>query len=253
MTILEEVINIDEMPIIKYLKEKGIIVDSKYFSTRSRIDSKEMLGHMDTIIDIQKSLCISNKEALSGIESKIGKRLEEYRVQLKKASKAYEILALKSNRNKIDRFIFLNGQKMIKKGEEALGSIDDYTYFEIIRRSMNKNELCLGRVDLGNLKKHDGILYVGSIKGICYNLFEEDIYKYIKKLEKKNVDFDIDDIITDYAYKSHLSYSSIKYLKALCMYPRSSLRLWERYRNGKSKRTNEYYEKEFDRARKYEN
>lgn len=249
---LKEEINIDESMIREYLNKEGVNVANHYFPYKKDLNIKEINSQIDLIGDIHKILMKCKFNGLSRIESKIGREIEGYKVQLKRIKRDYNELIMKINKNDIDKFLIFEGKKMIIQGSSAIESIYDNNYFSIIERSMNRREICLGRVDGGNLRKESEKLEVGFLRGIAYNLIEEDIYKYIKKIKRRNALLEEEEIIDYFVRRSHLAYSSINYLKGLCAYPKDFLKNWERYRQGNNTKTYEEYSIEFDRTIKYE-
>ena len=249
---LKEGIKIDVIMIAEYLNKKNVNVTSKYFSYKKNFNIKDISEQINLITDIHKILMKCEFDGLSRIESKIGREVEAYKVQLKKIKRDYNELIMKINKNDIDKFLIFEGKNMINQASIALDKIYNDNYLSIIDRSMNRKEICLGRVDSGNLRKENGQLEIGSLKGISYNLIEEDLYKYIKRIKKRNSYIDENEVIDLFVRASHLSYSSINYLKGLCTYPKDFLKNWERYRQAKSDKTYEEYFIEFEKIMKYE-
>lgn len=249
---LKEEIKIDVIMITENLNKENVNVTNKYFSHKKDFNIKDIKGQINLIIDIHKILMKCEFDGLSRIESKIGREVEGYKVQLKRIKRDYNELIMKTNKNDIDKFLIFEGKNMINQASVALDKVYDDNYLSIINRSMNRKEICLGRVDDGNLRKENEQLEIGSLKGISYNLIEEDLYKYIKKIQKKNLYIDENEVIDLFVRASHLAYGSINYLKGLCIYPRDFLKNWERYRQAKSNKTYEEYSIEFEKIMKYE-
>ena len=148
---------------------------------------RDISGQINSIIEIHKILMKCEFDGLSRIESKIGREVEGYKVQLKKIKRDYNELIMKINKNDIDKFLIFEGKNMINQASVALEKIYNDNYLSIIDRCMNRKEICLGRIDSGNLRKENGKVEVGSLKGISYNLIEEDLYKYIKRIQKRKM------------------------------------------------------------------
>ena len=249
---LKEEIKIDAIMITEYLNKKNVNVTNKYFSYKKDFTIRDISWQINLITEIHKILMKCEFDGLSRIESKIGREVEGYKVQLKKIKRDYNGLIMKANKNDIDKFLIFEGKNMINQASVALEKIYNDNYLSIIDRSMNRKEICLGRIDSGNLRKENGKLEVGSLKGISYNLIEEDLYKYIKRIQKRNSYIDENEVIDLFVRASHLAYSSINYLKGLCTYPKDFLKTWERYRQAKSDKTYEEYFIEFEKIMKYE-
>lgn len=248
-----EVIDIDESRINEYFNANEVQVLGYYFESKKNAGMKDIEDQINLIIMLQKKIAGLSFGGVDRIESRIGKTLEEYKVQIRILNRDYNELFLKEKKSENDKYIIMEGRKMLEQAERAINAISDELYFNIIRRSMNRKEICIGRVDSGNLKYEDNNIVIGNIKNISYNLIEEDFYRYIKRLQKKNIIFDENTLIKSFVYKSHLAYSSIIYLQGLCLYPRDFLRNWQRYRKNKMDKPQEYYMKEFKRIEKYEN
>lgn len=205
------------------------------------------------MVDIHKILRNSKFDPLNRFSSTIGKELEEYKVQIKRLQKSYEFIVDKNEKTDTDRFILSEGKRMIDQGINAVKYIISHDYLGIIERSMNRKEVCIGRCDQGNLRKCSNGFEIASIKNMSYNLVEEDLYKYIKRVQRKNNDIDEEELIKKFVYSSHLSFNSLDYLRGLCSYPRDFFRIWEKYYNMNLKRTNEEYLELLKKSMNYEN
>ena len=99
---------------------------------------------------------------------------------------------------------------------------------------MDNYEVCLTRVDEGNLKvDEDGSIKIGTIRYMTYNLKEHDIYSYIKKIKRREININMEDIINYYINLTKLGDSSREYLRALVSYPNEEFRIIEKYILGK--------------------
>jgi hypothetical protein len=185
------------------------------------------------------------------INSTIGKRVEGMKVYISRLKRDLESRGEKSFLNSMDRFLLNKGENIIKQGKEALDGIKEIDYLGLIRRSMKKNEMCLGRVDEENIKKSNKI-EIGTIKNISYNLIEEDIYEYLKKIRRRTKIFNEDLCIKNYTIEEKLQNSSREYIKLLLEIPYDSLRHWYRYAQGKRIMAPEDYLLSIEESLKYE-
>lgn len=190
---------------------------------------------------------------LNRIGSTIGKEVENFKVQIKRLQRDYNSIVDKCCKNDIDRLILLDGKRILQQGFDAIDYIYAHDYFGVIERSMNREEICIGRVDQGNLKIANGKIELGSIKCMTYNLVEEDLYRYIKKLQRRQFDIEQEELINMFVCRSHLAINSFHYLRGLCSYPKDFLKTWERYRENKKGKTEEEFLEELRKSMKYEN
>jgi hypothetical protein len=248
----------DEVLIKNYLSNKGITIIGHYFHYDKNISCKDIMSQINLIVDFHKILVGCSFTGLSGIRSIIGKEIEDYKVQIKKLERNYNQIVNKSCSNEVDRVILVNGKAMLKKAEISLKYIYEHDYFGAIRRSMNREEICLEKVQPNNLKRNGEKIEVGLIKNMTYNLVEEDLYNYIKKLQKAEINIDEEEIIKTFVYESHLSFNSFDYLRGLCSYPRDFLKTWAKYVELKDQtvikksKTEEVILAELEKSLKYE-
>ena len=250
--ILKEEIKINELSLNKYFESKGIIITGSYFSHSKNFTRKSYENQIATIVEIHKLLINCDFNDLSRFGSTIGKEVEDYKVQLKRIKRDYKSIFDKSYRNDVEKLFLSEGKMMIEQGIQAIDYIYSNGYIDVIKRSMNREEICIGRADEGNLRKIEGKFQIGVIKGMSYNLVEEDLYKYIKRIQKKGIKIDEEELIRFFVRQSHLPLNSINYLRGLCTYPRDFFRIWERYKVNKKKKTEEEILEVLSRSLKYE-
>ena len=250
--ILKGEIKINELSINEYLESKGIIVVGNYFSHNKDFNKKLYENQISIMVELHKLLINCKFNNLSRFGSSIGRELEEFKVQLKKIERDYKEIFDKDSKNDIEKLFMSEGKRMICQGNQAIDYIYNNGYLEIIERSMNREEICIGRTDNGNLRKVDGKFEIGVIKGMSYNLVEEDLYKYIKRIQKKDIRIDENDLIRFFVHQSHLSLNSINYLKGLCSYPRDFFKTWERYKENKKNRSEDEFLDLLSKSLKYE-
>lgn len=241
IVILMEEINMDKLSITECLRLKGITIIGHDFSYDKNISKRDITSQIELIVEIQKSLIGCNFPGLSRIRSIIGREVEEYKVQVKKLQRHYEYIVSKPCTSEIENLILSDGKMMLKKAKRAVNYIYEHDYYGVIKRSMNREEICIGKVDKNNLRKVEGNIEIGTIKGMAYNLVEEDLYYYIKRLQRKEFQIDEKELIEMFVRASHLSFNSLDYLKGLCSYPKDFMKSWERYRDRKKDGINEIH------------
>ncbi|WP_090088594.1 spore coat protein [Clostridium uliginosum] len=251
MTTLKEEIKIKEVGIKEYLNNNGIDITENYFIYNKSIDKKEAISQVILMVNLHKILLGYRGNCLTRIGSSIGKEVESYKVQVKRLQKDYDKIIETGMKNNLDKLIISDGKRILQQATEVIDYIYNHNYFGIIERSMNREEICIGRADQGNLTNKPNI-QIGSIKYVSYNLVEEDLYKYIKRLQRKNCKIDEEELIKTFIYESHLSNDSFFYLKGLNSYPKDSLRIWERYRANKKSKTEEEFLMQFKKSIEYE-
>lgn len=239
------------MDIIEFLNGNEIIIGEENFPKGSKkkytLDTDYQIS---LIIEVEKILMGKKLNIIPRIESSIGKEMESFIVQAKKTLKMITSLKEKNNKNDFDFFIIEEGDRILRRADKSLSSLDEAEYLKIIIRSMNNYEVCLGRVDEGNLKREGMTISIRTTRYISYNMIEHDCYNYIKRLRKRGYNNDITKIIREFAYKSKLNDESIRYMMVLANYPIESIKVLLKLKYDRDRFTNEQWIREIDVAQK---
>ena len=157
------------LDIIEYLNSNGIIVGEENFP-RIKNKKKEwnVKNQISLIIEVQKILKGKKSYIIPRIESSIGHEIESFIVQTKKISKMIKLYEEKYYKDDFDYFIIEEGNKILARANRTINALDEDMYLKLILRSMNNYEICLGKVDEGNLKKDGMIICIRSTRYISY-------------------------------------------------------------------------------------
>ena len=225
------------MDIYEYLSSKSIIISDERFKGNVEVSVSEQV---QLISDAHKRLLDGKEAIIPRIQSVIGKEFEGYKVDIKKNKNYIRKITNNKGTSYIEDYLIDEGTSIIKNAEEILSLLDLEIYFSIIKRSMKRYEICLGRVDESNLKRDKNeIIYISSSRYIAYDLLESDCYSYIKKIKRRKRNYNINNIINEFTNKSALDDDSVKYLKILSVYPNESMKVLNKCRDGKVDITNE--------------
>ena len=219
--------------------ENDIVVTEEYFIGYRGVTEEDISCQFIVIQSVHKVLAGYYCSGLTRINSSIGKRVESIKVMQKRLNKDIALRGDIKEINCMDLFILENGEKLLNRVGKAIEDLNQIDYLGIIKRSMKKNEICLGRVDEGNLRIVETI-EVGSLKGATYNLVEEDIYNYLKRIKRRNKRL------------SHLNKHSKDYISILLSIPYDSLKQWYRYKYNKKNLLPEEYLKNIKASMEYE-
>lgn len=220
--------------------DKDILVNDKYFRSIKDIKDEYINQQIVLIENLHKIFLQYNGYGTTRVNSIIGKRVENIKVIIKRLKKDLEKRGGLLYLNDMDKFILQKGEGIIAIGEEGLNYLKDIDYIGLIKRSMKKNEITLGRTDERNLTVTSN-LEIGILKNVSYNLVEEDVYDYLRRVKIKRQNIDFEKYINKYIGLSYLSKDSEYYIKILLMIPYDALRLWNRYINNSKNGDCEYY------------
>lgn len=235
------------MDIYEYLSSRSIIISDEKFKDNAEVSVSDQI---QLISDAHKRLLDGKEAIIPRIQSVIGREFEGYKVDIKKNKNYINKIINNKSTNYIEDYLIDEGSRIIKKAQETLSLLDLEIYFSIIKRSMKRYEICLGRVDESSLKRDKNeIIYIRSNKYIVYDLLESDCYNYIKKIKRRKKGDGINNIIDEFVNKSALDQGSIKYLRILSIYPNESMKILNKCRNGRIDITNEDVVSKFRNAK----
>ena len=235
------------MDIYEYLSSRSIIISDEKFKDNAEVSVSDQI---QLISDAHKRLLDGKEAIIPRIQSVIVREFEGYKVDIKKNKNYINKIINNKSTNYIEDYLIDEGSRIIKKAQETLSLLDLEIYFSIIKRSMKRYEICLGRVDESSLKRDKNeIIYIRSNKYIVYDLLESDCYNYIKKIKRRKKGYGINNIIDEFVNKSALDQESIKYLRILSIYPNESMKILNKCRNGRIDITNEDVVSKFRNAK----
>ncbi|WP_300382570.1 hypothetical protein [Clostridium sp.] len=210
---------------------------------------EEIFKQIDNIIFFQRSIGKYKVNLFPRIRCTIGKEIDNFYGQALLIKRYLNNIRNKEDLQELDKYILENGTGLIDKVYNAINYIQDNGYKSIIKRSMNNYEVCLGKTDGGNLTvSEDGEIKVTTIKYLNYNLKENDIYLYLKKIKRRQMLRNIEDVIDYYIVKENLTEDSREYLKGMLSIPNEELKFLERAILGKIKISEKKFSEEINRV-----
>lgn len=213
-----------------YLEEREIYIVNEKINRLKDPKIEDLFNQIDNIVLFHKRIGKYKENLFPRIGASIGKEINNYNSQIILISKYIKEIENKSDLNSVDFYLIKDGEILLNKGRKALNHIYSNNYRNLIYRSMKNYEVCLSRVDESNLSiGENNKILVGTIKYLTYNLKEHDIYSYIKKIKRKDIEYSIEEMINYYIEIAGLESDSGQYLRALCSYPNEEFKVLERY------------------------
>ena len=209
------------------LEEKGIyIVDDKIKYDR---EEKNYFKQIENIYLFNKAISPYINNTLPRIGASIGKEINSYELQIIFIERYVKSLELKKDLSLVDYYLIKYAVGILELGKRSINHIYNNNYKNLIERSMINYEVCLSRVDENNLNVVDNKIFIKNYNYLTYNLKEHDIYSYIKRLKRKKIDKDLEEVIKYYIDISGLNENSKEYIRGLASYPNEQLRVIEKY------------------------
>lgn len=233
----------------KYLAQNDIyVMDNNFYFNKDEYTLEEIKKHIIIINAIHKILMKFYSYENIGVKSTIGKNIEKLKLDIKRLRRSIINIEIK---NSMDEFIFLNGNSILNQAEDAISRLKKINYIDLIRRAMKKNEICLGKVDETNIRVMDRI-EIGTINEISYNLVEDDICNYIRKLKKSSYEDNFNEVVDWYIKVAKLNNTSKDYINTMLLIPIDSIKVWKKYLKNKKNYESSYYLKKISNSYKNE-
>lgn len=210
--------NIEE-DLERYLLEKNIYIAHEYFKGQNYKGKEEIIKHLKLILKFQSILSRFNGQGYSRTFCNYGKEVE----RIKNSIIILDYLKIEEAEN-------LN--RLLKDIDKNLGEIDVKA---LIKRSMAKNEMSIGRVDEKNLRVIDEI-EIGKIKRVSYGLVEEEIIGYLRRVKRNLTEEEMNEVIEIYVKDSNLTEESLRYIKEMTLAPFEVIRYINKYKSNLKKK-----------------
>ena len=230
ITLFDRGDEMQKLELKSYLEERDIYILNGKTNKVKEQNLEGTFNQIENIVLFHNRMGCYKENLLPRIGASIGREIDNYNLQMILIGKYIKEIENKNNLNSIDFYLIRNGEMLLNKGRKALNHIYSNNYRKLIYRSMRNYEVCLSRVDENNLfVEENNKIFIGTIKYLAYNLKEHDIYSYIKKIKRKDIEFSIEEVIDYYIKIANLESDSKQYLRALCSYPNEEFKVLERY------------------------
>ncbi|NGU15449.1 hypothetical protein [Clostridium perfringens] len=112
--------------------------------------------------------------------------------------------------------------KALDASKKSLECIYNISYKELIRRAMEREEVCIGRIYY-EVKNGEKRIFIKNTEDIKFNMVEDDYYNYLKKI-RGNYKDELKDLLLEVVEKESLDFKSYVYINSLIQYPYNSMR-----------------------------
>lgn len=218
---------------LDYLARNDITIDEQAFGIDYRnITEKNVEEQLLIISEFHKKILGYNGYMNMRLENKTGRMVEQYKTCNRKLKRDLKNIKANSPQNQFEEVLLKTGDKYLDTAEACIDDIYKWDYIELISRSMQRVEICLGCTDFDNIVK-DGCIKISTVENCCYNMIEVDGIYLINKLKKKGLVMDWENLILKYCDFEGLEYKSVKFMSSLISYPYEYMKCCNRYRENK--------------------
>ncbi|CAM2756557.1 spore coat protein [Hathewaya histolytica] len=234
----------------EYLIKNNInIVNSfKKIEYIKSITEKEVIEHLRTVSEFHKRTMGFEMFLKNKLPNKIGREIEEYKVNLRRASREIDRIKLSKPMNEFEEVLVRVGDVYIKRAEDSLRIVDSSYYIEIILRSMRRKEICIQNIWKDNLQSYGDNINIINIKNASYNLLEMDIIHLVNKLRKEQYNFNWYIICKEFCHVENIDDYSEEFIISLVSYPTEFMKCCNKYIENKKSWSVEKYVKKLKKA-----
>lgn len=229
-----------------YLKSRGVILEKRTEKKTSKEFSEgNVYFQLNLISKVHKILKEYPEKYIPSIKSIIGEEYEGIKVLNKRINRYLSDGYFPGNlENKVENIINL--------ANLSLEKVKDSSYLTIFKRAMKNKEITLGYCDDRNLNYNKGIVLF-DLTGLAYNFVESDYAKYLLKIKKSGNELNFLEAIDFLVSQEDLDYESREYLKGYISFPLDSMKILQKYKEGKKQWNEETFYYKFMKAYEFDN
>lgn len=231
-----------------YLKSFNVHKTSE-IEWAEKIDDDSVIKQLIVISDFSKIASNYKGFESRNFPNKTGIYMEEMKVLLKRYRRYIETIKQKNDLSITEEFILNDNDELLNRGERSVENIRFEDYLNILKRSMEASEICIGNTNFDNITRIDGEIYVKQLNNISYNFIEMDAFQLLKKIKRRNIKIDYDKIIEEFSDYNGLNYYSEKLIKSLLSFPYEYFKWCNNYRTNRKKFSEEEYLKRIAKAK----
>ena len=221
---------ISKNPFLTYMERQGVI-EGEFKGKVSLKDSdleKEIINQLCIISEFHKKAMGYNDYIGHRLEDKRGRTIEQYKVYIKRVKRKINDIMHNSPQNDFEELLLGYGKDYLNRAEKSIKNMYDIGYLEIMKRSMDRNEICLGNTYFNSLRKIKFIEAL-NLEKCFYDLVEIDAATFFRKLMKKNLKLDYKKLVDKFCEFEDLDDRSNVFLQSLIAYPTEFMKCCNKY------------------------
>ncbi len=232
----------------KYLASKNIQAVS---SRRTILHMQDAVEQLRLIGEFHKKAAGYRQYDNEGLRDNLGRNVEKYKSDIKRLKRLLYDIKNQGAENAFEEVLYNTGSQVKALAEKAVTVSCNDKYLDIIKRSMERVEICIGNPFYDNLYSEGNILQCG-IENCVYDLVESDCVVFIRRLRRKGIEVDQDFLIKEFCRIEELDSYSVEYISSLMQYPYYLIKMCIRYKEHKKAMSPEAYLDKYRKAIKFD-
>lgn len=219
---------------IDYLKGKDIEIIGSMPNVYLKINEENIIKQMKLINDFHKRVMGYDNIIGKKIEDKRGRVVEQYKIYTKKFKREMDFVRNKEDINSFEKMFLQYGEEYLNRAKKCINDIYNNNYLNLLRRSMDRMEICLYDCYFTNLRDKNGIKIV-DVSKCSYDMVEIDAVKFLNKIKKKKSKLNLKKCINEFCKVENLNSNSKGFIEALTCYPYEFIKCYMKYKKNKYK------------------
>jgi hypothetical protein len=214
---------------LEYAKvRKVILLHNNKEEILENIKEDDVIEQLYILGDFHKRVMGYDNYIGHRLEDKRGRMVEQYKVYIKKVKREYSVIKDKVIHNNFEELVLKYGEEYINRAQESIDIIYKNSYLELIKRSMNRIEVCLGNAYYTDLKRKEYI-EASNLNNCFYDLVEIDAVYFFNKLLKSGAKLNYRSLIKKFCEIEGLDERSERVIEALVAYPQEFMKCCSKY------------------------
>ncbi|ENK1244041.1 spore coat protein CotS [Clostridium sporogenes] len=238
-----------------YLESKDINVIEEFkddFRDLNNLSEEAVIKQLKAVSLFHKNTLGNKNYIRGGIKNKTGSIVEKYKLDLKKINKYIKVLKdKKSSNTDFEKLILEYMPDYTDRAEKVIENIYKNGYINLVWRSMERKEICLGKTYFNNIRYNKGIEVI-DISKCSYDMIEMDCIELLYKVNKKNASLSIEKLCESFCEFENLNNESYKFILYMLSYPYSLIKCCMKYMKEKDLKKEKHYMDRFNKAMNFE-
>lgn len=226
--------NIDQI-MFDFFSEKGIVINSgskrNIAYMEGNLKKLDVLNQLYVISKFHRTVMKNSKLYKYADKGRTGKFVEEKKVEIRKFKKFLEYIKVVDSKNEFKDMLIEDSKEYLVRAEKCIYEIQNSGYFDILKRSIRRREICLEDGYFDNLFEEDGKINIINADKSAYENVEMDAVYFLRKLKEKEYEFDYINLAQRFAEYEELDSCSINFILAALSYPNEFMKCCKKFRN----------------------
>ncbi|GAA0180730.1 hypothetical protein SH2C18_33720 [Clostridium sediminicola] len=204
-------------PLKEFLSRNGVNIGNNH-SEQVVINDETFENQLMLIVKFHDSCRGYIPKMWNKIPDKRGSLIQQFKNKQKIAYQYISELKGEKKKSTFEEFLLDNISGFFAKTQNLYYIAQHEKYNNLLKRCMEREEICIGNSCFSNLWQNKGIHY-GTLNRCCLDMYENDVFFLISRTKIKGSVLNWEKLINIYCKEEKLDHFSEEYIKCLLDYP----------------------------------